>query len=260
MCRPSTGRSCADACARSLGCRTSYFVFLTILSQSSTPCSAMRSGADDYLTKPLDIGDLEKWPDRRRERVTSLQAPHRHPRRAELQRLNVDLASGRSHRCSSPAWAIGCASREHLQQLRDLIRSATAPTTAWPCATSTTSRRTRPPLRTRRGDDVLRSIGTAVMRACRTTDLAFRYGGEEIAILLARSTSRRRQSPSSGLRAAVQALAIPHAGNDSVGVCHARSAGVAPLGPGAGEDLEEMLLMAGRCTLRCQAARSKPRG
>ena len=212
-----------------------YFIFLTILSQKQHALLGMRSGADDYLTKPLDIGDLEKCLIGA-ERVTTLQRQIV-AQNAELQRLNNDLA-----RAARTDALTGLGNRlrlrEQLQQLRDMIRRYGPEYSVAMCDVDN-FKRFNDRYGHVAGDDVLRSIGSAITRACRTTDLAFRYGGEEIAILLpdppdAAGVAIER------LRAAVEALAIPHAGNDDVGVV-TLSAGVAPLLPVAGEDLEAML-------------------
>jgi two-component system chemotaxis response regulator CheY len=212
-----------------------YFIFLTILSQKQHALIGMRSGADDYLTKPLDIGDLEKCLIGA-QRVTTLQRQIVE-QNAQLQRLNEDLARAARTDALTGLGNRLCL-REQLQQLRDMIRRYGPDYSVAMCDVDN-FKRFNDRYGHVAGDDVLRAIGGAVTRACRATDLAFRYGGEEIAILLP-------DPPSSAgvaierLRAAVEALAIPHAGNEGVGVV-TLSAGVAPLLPVAGEDLEAML-------------------
>ena len=215
-----------------------YFVFLTILSQKQHALLGMRSGADDYLTKPLDIGDLEKCLIGA-ERVTTLQR-HIAEQTAQLQRLNVDLAQAAR---TDALTGLGnrLRLREQLQQHRDLIRRYGSSYSVAMCDVDN-FKKYNDHYGHVAGDEVLRAIGDATMRACRATDLAFRYGGEEIAILLPDPPSFAGVAIER-LRAAVQALAIPHVGNEGVGVV-TLSAGVAPLLPGLGEDLEEMLLTA----------------
>ncbi len=212
-----------------------YFIFLTILSQKQHALLGMRSGADDYLTKPLDIGDLEKCLIGA-QRVTTLQRQIVE-QNAQLQRLNGDLA-----RAARTDALTGLGNRlrlrEQLQQIRDMIWRYGLDYSVAMCDVDN-FKRFNDRYGHVAGDDVLRSISGAIMRACRTTDLAFRYGGEEIAILLPDPPAAAGVAIER-LRAAVEALAIPHAGNDAVGVV-TLSAGVAPLLPVAGEDLEAML-------------------
>jgi diguanylate cyclase (GGDEF)-like protein len=64
------------------------------------------------------------------------------------------------------------------------------------------------------GDECLRQI-SAVVRTCvqRPTDLACRYGGEEIAVLLADTDERGAVAVAEKIRRMIRSLAIPHAGN-----------------------------------------------
>jgi two-component system, cell cycle response regulator len=215
-----------------------YFIFLTILSQKQHALLGMRSGADDYLSKPLDISDLEKCLIAA-ERVTTLQR-RIEAQNAELQRLNGDLADAAR---TDALTGLGnrLRLREQLQQLRDLIRRYDSEYSVAMCDVDN-FKRFNDRYGHVAGDEVLRSVGTAIVRACRATDLAFRYGGEEIAILLPEHPTAAGVAIER-LRAAVEALAIPHDGNDGRGVV-TLSAGVAALVPGLTEDLEEMLLTA----------------
>src|SRR5262249_20476104 len=134
---------------------------------------------------------------------------------AELQRLNGDLAQAAR---TDALTGLGnrLLLREQLQQLRDMIRRYGSEYSVAMCDAGN-FKRFNDHYGHVAGVDVLRAIGQAVAGACRTTDLPFRYGGEEIAILLP-------DPPSSAgvaierLRASVQALAIPHVGNAEVGV------------------------------------------
>lgn len=57
-CRCWTGTACSRPCAGILGLASLPFLFLTGLDAPENVRAGMRSGADDYLTKPVALGDL----------------------------------------------------------------------------------------------------------------------------------------------------------------------------------------------------------
>jgi diguanylate cyclase (GGDEF)-like protein/PAS domain S-box-containing protein len=59
------------------------------------------------------------------------------------------------------------------------------------------------------GDDCLRMIATAVKESVRSTDLAARYGGEEIAVILRPTSAAEALLVAEKLRAAIEALRLP---------------------------------------------------
>jgi diguanylate cyclase (GGDEF)-like protein/PAS domain S-box-containing protein len=81
------------------------------------------------------------------------------------------------------------------------------------------------------GDDCLRAVATAVHDAVRATDIAARYGGEEIAVILPATGLAGGVEAAEKVRSAVEALQITHGGNSggvgwvtvSVGVATALS-------------------------------------
>ncbi|MGY2053167.1 diguanylate cyclase domain-containing protein [Methylobacterium sp. JK268] len=82
------------------------------------------------------------------------------------------------------------------------------------------------------GDACLRAVAAALRGELAGTGEAFRYGGEEFAVLLDLDETDRLQEWADRLRASVQALAIPHAGRgDDVAVVTASvGAALAPAG------------------------------
>lgn len=63
------------------------------------------------------------------------------------------------------------------------------------------------------GDDCLRDVADAVQAGLRTSDEAFRYGGEELLILLPESSGADAAFVAERLRAEVEGRAIPHEGS-----------------------------------------------
>ncbi|MEI9969476.1 MAG: sensor domain-containing diguanylate cyclase [Terracidiphilus sp.] len=62
------------------------------------------------------------------------------------------------------------------------------------------------------GDDCLRAIAVAVRGAVRATDIAARYGGEEIAVILPSTDTAGAVEVAEKVRSAVEALEITHGG------------------------------------------------
>jgi diguanylate cyclase (GGDEF)-like protein/PAS domain S-box-containing protein len=77
------------------------------------------------------------------------------------------------------------------------------------------------------GDDCLRAIAAAIRYTVRATDLASRYGGEEIAIILPSSDTPGAVETAEKVRVAVEGLKIPHARNPHGGGWITASIGVA---------------------------------
>jgi diguanylate cyclase (GGDEF)-like protein/PAS domain S-box-containing protein len=67
------------------------------------------------------------------------------------------------------------------------------------------------------GDDCLRAIAVAVKGAIRSTDIAARYGGEEIAVVLPSTNTAGALEVAEKMRCAVEALQITQGGNPQEG-------------------------------------------
>jgi len=65
------------------------------------------------------------------------------------------------------------------------------------------------------GDNALRKVGQTLAKYARTSDFAFRKGGEEFVIVLPDVDLPSARSAAERIRAAVAALAIPHAGSET---------------------------------------------
>jgi diguanylate cyclase (GGDEF)-like protein/PAS domain S-box-containing protein len=88
------------------------------------------------------------------------------------------------------------------------------------------------------GDDCLRRVAAAVAEGGRrSADLAARYGGEEMVLLLPSTTAAGAEKVARECRSAVEALAIRHEGNMSCGGVVTASFGVATATPAEHADL-----------------------
>ena len=67
------------------------------------------------------------------------------------------------------------------------------------------------------GDDCLRTVATTLRAAVRESDLAVRYGGEELAVLLPDTDSAGAINLAEEVRAAIEALNLTHVGNPEGG-------------------------------------------
>jgi len=77
------------------------------------------------------------------------------------------------------------------------------------------------------GDDALRAVATALRGQLRRPgDLAFRYGGEEFAVLLAETGLEGARLVAQALEGAVRALAMPHAQSEAAPVLSVSIGGV----------------------------------
>lgn len=77
------------------------------------------------------------------------------------------------------------------------------------------------------GNDCLRAIAIVLRQAVRSTDVAARYGGEEIAVVLPSTDTEGAVALAEKIRAAIEALKLTHEGNPEGGGRVTASVGVA---------------------------------
>ena len=217
--------------SRLLGTATShaaycYVVLVTGHDSDTEALEGLVAGADDYLGKPLDAGEL-----RRRllvaQRVTDLhqrlqrqhvvlaelgQAQHALARRDALTLLpnrlalqehldRLDAGSRRSDR----RYSIAMVDVDHFKSYNDAVGHAAA-------------------------DEVLRRLVHAMAAQVRRSEALYRYGGEEFVHVSEADEPGAALAATDRLRLAVRDLALPHPGRGT-GVVTV-SAGVATSSPG----------------------------
>jgi diguanylate cyclase (GGDEF)-like protein len=182
-----------------------YVMVLTGAADEDSARAAMEAGADDLLLKPLDAAQLERKLIAA-GRVTALHRQlHDDARHDALTGLSnrlrlaedLELLCGRVERYGH-AYCVALFDIDDFKGFNDAAGHVA-------------------------GDGVLRSVAQALQRQIRTGDALYRYGGEEFLVLLPEQTIESAGLAADRLRAAVEALALPHPAGGSVTV----SAGVA---------------------------------
>jgi diguanylate cyclase (GGDEF)-like protein len=158
---------------RTLGVNGTYIytVMLTAKNKKADLLTAMAAGADDYLTKPVDISELRAKilvGKRIIELQQSLKFAATHDfltrllNRAEIM-AGVRRELSRGDRQKKPV-AVVLADIDHFKQINDSLGHAA-------------------------GDLVLKEVATRLQSDLRAYDLAGRYGGEEFLLVLPGCTS-----------------------------------------------------------------------
>ena len=188
--------------------RYTYIVLATSRSDGAQVLEGMLAGADDYLTKPLDLADL-----RVRliaaERVTALHA-RLADQQAELERLNVELAAtaridaltGLRNRRALAEELPGLLARceRHGHELSAVMLDVDH-------FKAYNDRFGHPA-----GDEALRKVAAVLLSAGRQADLFYRYGGEEFLCLFPQGGAAAAAAAGRLLRE-VHALQIGHPGS-----------------------------------------------
>jgi two-component system cell cycle response regulator len=226
-----------------------YFIIVTAQDRQQDIVTGMRSGADDYLVKPLEVEDLEVRLVAA-ERVTDL---HRQlaEQRAELVRLNgellglarLDPLTGLGNRLALQEFLAGLESRverhshtytvalvdvDHFKDYNDHYGHLA-------------------------GDHALRSVALAISAEARVGDGMFRYGGEEFLAVYPDEHLDGAAVATERIRQTVERLAIPHEGNPPFGIITV-SAGLAMAGPTKRRRSDEVLKAADAAMYRAKEA------
>jgi two-component system cell cycle response regulator len=196
------------------GSSYTYFIFLTALANKNAILEGMQGGADDYLAKPLDLDEL-----RARliaaERVTAL-----HSRLAE-QAHALELSNQKLFEMARTDPLTGLGNRLELREtLIALQARAERYNHSYALAMCDLDRfkgynDTRGHVA---GDDVLRRVSDILTETTRDTDSVYRYGGEELLIVLPEQTLASAELAGERIRRAVAGAGIAHPANAPFGI------------------------------------------
>jgi two-component system, cell cycle response regulator len=224
-----------------------YFILLTSLEDHGHVLQGMQAGADDYLKKPFHLDDLKA------RLIAAARVTELHERlsaqQAELEQLNESL-----FRQSRTDPLTGVGNRIALaEQLAQLIKQAERHGHTYSVALFDVDffKSYNDTCGHLAGDDVLRRIAAALAEACRGRDVVYRYGGEEMLVLLPDQPLEKAAVAAERLRRGIQMLAIPHAARGEGGVVTA-SAGVAQLEGSDGEEFDAILRRADEALYRAK--------
>jgi diguanylate cyclase (GGDEF)-like protein len=226
-----------------------YFIFMTAFDDKRHFLHGMQAGADDYLTKPVDVDELHARLIAA-SRVTSL---HRQliAQNEELERLRaVEHEAART----DPLTRTHNRLRLH-EDLRALEARARRYEHHYAAALLDVDhfKKYNDKYGHLAGDAALRRVADAVKGELRSGDALYRYGGEEFLVILAEPSAAGARSAMERIRRAVEALGLPHEANVPGGVVTV-SVGIAMLVLGADETAEHWLQRADDALYRAKQA------
>jgi diguanylate cyclase (GGDEF)-like protein len=184
-----------------------YVIVLTGAADEAAARAAMEAGADDLIAKPLDPAQLE------RTLIAAGRVTALHRRLHEAARHDALTGIGNRLRLAEDLEAL-CG---RVQRYGHVYSVALFDVDGFKAYNDAHGHRA--------GDDALRAVAGALRDSIRTGDQVYRYGGEEFLVLLPEQSVESAAQAAERLRAAVEALAIPHPAGGPLTV----SAGVAGL-------------------------------
>jgi two-component system, cell cycle response regulator len=212
-----------------------YLILLTSRSSQDQALEGMCAGADDFLVKPLDHGDLAI------RLIAAARVTYLHSQlacqRTELEELNVELTS-----IARRDALTGLGNRRALAEEFDQLEARVARyghrySIALLDVDRFKSFNDR--YGHQAGDLALQDVGRQLKSAARKGDSLYRYGGEEFLCICPERATPGGTIAVERMRAGVQRLGIPHADNPT-GVLTI-SAGVSMLAPGATKTVSDVL-------------------
>jgi diguanylate cyclase (GGDEF)-like protein len=206
------------------------------------------SGADDFLVKPLDPLDLkicliaaERVVTLHRglaQKSAELEAANRElfetartdalTRVGNRLRLHEDLTrlEGQAERYGH-SYALAMCDLDHFKAYNDTLGHLA-------------------------GDSALRAVADVISRECRTSDSVYRYGGEELAVIMTEQTLDRAGTAMERIRRAMEQAAIPHPASPTA-PCLTISVGVAERRQGDANDGRDVLNRADTALYRAKS-------
>ncbi|MGD0050191.1 MAG: diguanylate cyclase [Vulcanimicrobiaceae bacterium] len=192
-------------------------IVLSTKEEAEVKCEAFARGANDYLIKlPATIELLARIRYHSKAYISQIQRDEAHQALRESQALllekNLELAL-----LTNVDGLTGLSNRRHFDELlgvrwRQAVREQTAFSILMIDVDSF-----KPYNDTYghlAGDEVLKQVAEAIRTCCRRpTDLAARFGGEEFIVCFSATSPDRAQEFAEKIRAAVEAVTIPHTGS-----------------------------------------------
>lgn len=231
---------------RSRGSSTyTYFVFMTAFGDRAHLLEGLRAGADDFLTKPADLEELEA-------RLISAARVVEHQR--ALAEVNAALRQESAHSFeearSDPLTHV--ANRLRLREDLDAMDARAARYGHHQCAALCDIdlfKRYNDTFGHQAGDDALRRVAGSIRGALRQGDTLYRYGGEEFLAILCEQGLAEASHAMDRVRRTVERLGIEHPGTPA-GVVTI-SVGVAAVG-NAGAKHDDWLRLADKALYRAK--------
>lgn len=187
-----------------------YIIMLTVRSEKSDIAAGLDAGADDYLTKPVHLKELQS-----RLSVGRRVLEYQYKLELlteELMRTNQEL-----HRMVAIDGLTCIANRRHFEQrCEEEWRRATRDETPLSLIMMDIDyfKKYNDTFGHLMGDECLKKVAEVLAAtAVRAGDLAARYGGEEFAVLLPNTDSVGAAVVAEALRSAISALQIEHSGS-----------------------------------------------
>jgi len=182
-----------------------YVMVLTGAADEDAARKTMEAGADDVMIKPLDPAQLE------RKLIAAGRVTAMHRRMHEDARHDALTGIGNRLRLAEDLEAL----RGRVERYGHVYCVALFDVDGFKGYNDGAGHLA--------GDDVLRAVAGALRASIRSGDTLYRYGGEEFLVLLPEQPLDSAELAAERLRAAVEALQLPHPGGGNITV----SAGVA---------------------------------
>jgi two-component system cell cycle response regulator len=236
--REMPGMNGVELCRRvreSDGGKYIYFIFVTSISERGEVAEAIRLGADDYLTKPLNRHELEARL-MVASRITELYKELAN-QRVELEQLNSQL-----FRQARVDGLTQVGNRLKMREDLNILFARVAEQGESFCAVMCDVDYFKPyndEYGHLQGDEVLKKVARTLVQGCRPNDEIYRYGGEEFLLVIPEQSIDAACTVAERHRARIEQLAIPNIG--SPGTIVTISAGVASINPSSRPSIKEWL-------------------
>lgn len=205
--------------------RHTYFLLMTARPDRHLLVAGLRKGADDFITKPIDIPELEA-------RLVAAQRVIRLQRSLMARNRSLRRDSERFFRQARLDPLTSLPNRLELDEDLPLLITKALEVPGSACIAMCDVdhfKHYNDTFGHLAGDSVLRQVAATIRGSLRQTDSVYRYGGEEFVVLLPEQNASEACAAIERVRKAVEALALPNprAEGDRLTI----SIGIAPIVP-----------------------------